>query len=311
LKRKTAFYLKKCKNAIKQSIIHVVLVCLTAKICFTQTSMYFTLSLEKQELIVLCLKNLLFEKAYKMHINSSCKPIPIYAKWLGKISYVEGLRWQSIYEQKLSKHFSHLIVKKFNEEMIYHTILLLEHFPVYTIGLRTRSYPEELKKKLECLGADFYKTNRGGLITFHGPGQLVAYPILYLPEFHSRPFSKWYVNQLEKCLIEVCSNFDVKAYAPGSPLTGVWVNDRKIASIGLRLKNDISTHGIALNCNIDLSWFEHIDPCGLIGKQMTSLSSETETNVTVHDVIEPFLKAFNKYFGREVILKDKAELVAS
>ncbi|KRX28034.1 putative lipoyltransferase 2, mitochondrial [Trichinella nelsoni] len=247
-----------------------------------------------------------------MHVSSSCKKIPIYAKWLGKISYIEGLRWQSIYEQKLSGHFSHLIVKKFNEEdMICHTILLLEHFPVYTIGLRTRSYPEELKKNLECLGADFYKTNRGGLITFHGPGQLVAYPILYLPEFHSRPFSKWYVNQLEKCLIEVCSNFDVKAYAPGSPLTGVWVNDRKIASIGLRLKNNISTHGIALNCNIDLSWFEHIDPCGLVGKQMTSLSSETETDVTVHDVIEPFLKAFNKHFGREVILKNKAELAPS
>ncbi|KAL1238409.1 putative lipoyltransferase 2 [Trichinella spiralis] len=175
--------------------------------------------------------------------------------------------------------------------MICHTILLLEHFPVYTIGLRTRSYPEELKKKLECLGADFYKTNRGGLITFHGPDNwwlILFYIFLNFTRGHS-----------------------ANAYAPGSPLTGVWVNDRKIASIGLRLKNDISTHGIALNCNIDLSWFEHIDPCGLIGKQMTSLSSETETDVTVHDVIEPFLKAFNKYFGREVILKNKAELAAS
>ncbi|KFD52376.1 hypothetical protein M514_06757 [Trichuris suis] len=228
--------------------------------------------------------------------------VPVVAKWLGTIPYDEGLRWQSVCYQKLLTG----LPKEPNDYAASNTVLMLEHFPVYTVGVRGASCPEQTERRLECLGADFYRTDRGGLITFHGPGQLVVYPILHLPDFHSSPFSKWYVHSLEQCLIGTCLQFGVEAYAPGPPLTGVWVNERKVASIGLRLKDGISSHGVALNCDIDLGWFEHIDPCGLVGRKMTSLSQEVHQTVRIQDVIKPFIHSFEKQFRCEIAYQDAA-----
>ena len=107
-------------------------------------------------------------------------------------------------------------------------LILVEHTPVYTIGIRRQGYSEEEERKLKGLGAEFYKTNRGGLITFHGPGQLVAYPIIHLKYF--RMGMRHYIAQLEKTIMKTCSSFGIKSHA--SYETGVWVEDNKIAAIG-------------------------------------------------------------------------------
>ena len=108
------------------------------------------------------------------------------------------------------------------------TLLLCEHNPVYTIGIRTKDYPLDDEERLKRIGAEFYRTDRGGLITFHGPGQLVAYPILNLGNF--KKSIRWYVCQLETCIIKLCKEFGIQGET--SPHTGVWVRDNKIAAIG-------------------------------------------------------------------------------
>lgn len=109
------------------------------------------------------------------------------------------------------------------------TLLLVEHEPVYTIGIRSKKYNEETERKLMETGADFVRTDRGGLITFHGPGQLVAYPVINLKNF--KPSMKWYVCALEKTMIDTCKKFGLTANA--NQETGVWIEDRKVGAIGI------------------------------------------------------------------------------
>lgn len=168
-------------------------------------------------------------------------------------------------------------------------IILTEHCPTYTIGLRQKGYTNEEAKRLRDLGARFHKTNRGGLITFHGPGQLIAYPILNLKHF--QPSIRWYVCHLERTVIELCRRFGLPQ-ARTSPDTGVWIEDRKICAIGIHASRYVTTHGLALNCDTDLSWFEHIVPCGLEGKGVTSLSEELKRSVKIDDSIDEFLQCF-------------------
>jgi len=171
-------------------------------------------------------------------------------------------------------------------------LLLVEHDPVYTVGIRTRGYTSEDEERLKQTGAEFHRTNRGGLITFHGPGQLVAYPIINLKQF--KPSMKWYVCQLEKALIKTLHEFQLQGRTTDQ--TGVWVGDRKIASIGLHGSRYVTTHGISLNCNTDLAWFEHIVPCGLEGVEMTSLSRERQEDLSPGDATQAFLRSFQDIF---------------
>lgn len=141
---------------------------------------------------------------------------------LGRISYGQALQVQQ-------KHVrQHLERRSECESEIPNTLLLCEHQPVYTIGIRQAPYPPEEEARLKGLGAEFFRTNRGGLITFHGPGQLVCYPILNLGCF--KKSVRWYVCELEKTVIALCSKFGIKAAT--SPDTGVWVGDNKICAIG-------------------------------------------------------------------------------
>lgn len=173
-----------------------------------------------------------------------------------------------------------------------HTMLLLQHSPVYTVGLRSKEYTADEEARLRSLGADFVRSNRGGLITFHGPGQLTVYPILHLP--HMSRTLKWYVCALERSVIRACRTLGVETHT--SPYTGVWVSDTsKICAIGIQGRR-VTTHGLALNCNTDLSWFERIVPCGLEGKDVTSLSRELGRLVTVEEVVPTFLEAFKEVF---------------
>lgn len=161
------------------------------------------------------------------------------------------------------------------------TVLLLEHQAVYTAGRRT----EDFERPFD--GTPVVDVDRGGKITWHGPGQLVGYPIVRLPD----PIDVVaYVRSLEQMLIEVCREFDV----PGVQIdgrSGVWVAadergpDRKIAAIGIRVAQGVTMHGFALNCDCDLSAFDRIVPCGISDASVTSLSKETGRTITVLDAL--------------------------
>ncbi|XP_068122687.1 octanoyl-[acyl-carrier-protein]:protein N-octanoyltransferase LIPT2, mitochondrial [Hyperolius riggenbachi] len=183
-------------------------------------------------------------------------------------------------------------------------LLLLEHRPVYTVGIRRAGYPEEEEARLRALGADYQLTDRGGLITFHGPGQLLCYPVLSLRRL--RRSLRSYVCGLEGAAIRLCCSLGV----PGgrSQETGVWVRGRKLCAIGVHCSHHITSHGLALNCNTDLSWFDHIVPCGIAGKGVTSLSRELGRDVTVEEVIPPFLEAFQEEFNCSIDLSDADDL---
>ena len=161
------------------------------------------------------------------------------------------------------------------------TVLLLEHPPVYTAGKRTL----DLERPVD--GTPVIDVDRGGKITWHGPGQLVGYPIVKLPE----PLDVvGHVRRLEEALIQVCGDVDVEATRVEGR-SGVWVlgengaPHRKVAAIGIRVSHGVTMHGFALNCDCDLSWFDRIVPCGLPDAEVTSLSAETGRTVTVLDVL--------------------------
>lgn len=177
-------------------------------------------------------------------------------------------------------------------------LIIVEHEPVYTVGIRQQDYDLQLEKKLINLGAEFKRTNRGGLITFHGPGQLIAYPILNLKYF--QPSVRWYVANLESTVLNLCRE-TYHLNANTSPDTGVWIGNHKICAMGIRCSRYVTTHGLALNCNTDLSWFEHIVPCGLHGKGVTSLSSVLEKEISVKDVLPHFFQHFSKSFACNLV----------
>jgi len=163
------------------------------------------------------------------------------------------------------------------------TCLLLEHRPVYTAGRRT----SELDRPLTDPGIPVIDVDRGGKITWHGPGQLVGYPIVKLPE----PLDVvGHVRRIEEALIGVCADFGVEA-ARVEGRSGVWVlgqdgqQDRKVAAIGIRVSHGVTMHGFALNCDCNLTWFDRIVPCGLPDATVTSLTAETGHPVTVSDVL--------------------------
>ncbi|XP_075707420.1 octanoyl-[acyl-carrier-protein]:protein N-octanoyltransferase LIPT2, mitochondrial [Rhinoderma darwinii] len=178
------------------------------------------------------------------------------------------------------------------------TLLLCEHRAVYTVGIR--QCPGEEEARLRALGADFQRTDRGGLITFHGPGQLLCYPVLDLRRL--RRSLRDYVSGLEGAVIGLCRGLGLEAERAKE--TGVWLRDRKICAIGVHCSRHITYHGLALNCNTDLSWFNHIVPCGIVGKGVTSLSAELGREVTVDDVIPQFLEAFEEEFKCSVEYND-------
>ena len=161
------------------------------------------------------------------------------------------------------------------------TVLLLEHQSVYTAGRRT----EDFERPFD--GTPVVDVDRGGKITWHGPGQLVGYPILALPD----PLDVVsHVRRIEGMLIEVCAEFGVTT-SQVKGRSGVWVTaddrgpDRKIAAIGIRVTQGVTMHGFALNCDNDLAWFDRIVPCGIRDAEVTTLSQETGRRITVSDVL--------------------------
>jgi len=177
-------------------------------------------------------------------------------------------------------------------------LLLLEHFPVYTIGrggdeANLLATPQRLRE----LGAQFLRVDRGGDITFHGPGQLVAYPIVELRD----PLDlRRYVRSLEAAIIETAAGFGVTAHREDG-LIGIWVEGRrKLAAIGVRVKRGVTTHGLALNVNTDLRWFAEMIPCGIADKEVTSLAAELGHPVDMALVEDRLADALATAFGLTV-----------
>ncbi len=170
------------------------------------------------------------------------------------------------------------------------TVLLLEHPPVFTAGKRTDPHEHPLPVG-RAAGVPVIDVDRGGKITFHGPGQLVGYPIVRLPD-HVKVVD--YVRRLEEALIAACAELGVEtARVPGR--SGVWLRagggrpERKIAAIGIRVSRGVAMHGFALNCDVDLGWYDTFVPCGIDDAGVTSLSAELGRHVTV-DVVLPLAR---------------------
>lgn len=195
----------------------------------------------------------------------------------GAVDYGSALAWQAERADQVAQGTMPEIVA------------LLEHPPVYTQG--RRGGREHVLAPLE---APIVDTDRGGDVTFHGPGQLVVWPILRVRE-RGIGIAR-YVRGLEQVAIDTAAQFDVRANrVRGRP--GVWIDNRKLASIGVRVQSGVSRHGLALNCDIDLNWFDSIRACGVEGGIATSLSAETGGRVTVADCIPALEGVFADVFG--------------
>ncbi len=174
--------------------------------------------------------------------------------------------------------------------------LLLEHPAVYTAGKRTA----ELDRPVGDPGAPVIDVDRGGKITWHGPGQLVGYPILKLGE----PIDVIaYVRAIEEALIRACAEFGVRTERVDGR-SGVWFRgsagpDRKVGAIGIRIARGVTMHGFALNCDCDLSWYDRIVPCGIRDATVTTLSAESGRPVTVADAVEVVQRELARVLGHQ------------
>jgi lipoate-protein ligase B len=178
-------------------------------------------------------------------------------------------------------------------------LLFVEHPHTITVGVKGESAEVLAEaRKLREMGVEVHKTNRGGQVTYHGPGQLVGYPILNLRE-RGRDLHR-YLRDLEQWLVKLCRSYDVDAHAD-SPHTGVWVEDRKIASIGIAARQWVSYHGVALNVTTDLDYFNLIVPCGQPECRMTSLLEETGRERTIQNVAGDAARFFAEHFEMELI----------
>lgn len=177
------------------------------------------------------------------------------------------------------------------------TLIFLQHYPVYTLG--KSGDIKNLKIPIEETGAEYFETNRGGDITFHGPGQLTGYPIFNLKEFDMGV--KEYVYTLEQCVIDCIASYGIKCKRI-EDASGVWISaqtkiPRKICAIGIKVSKGITMHGFALNINTNLSYFENIIPCGLEDKGVTSLKKELGKEMDFVEVCDRLLGYFKKHFS--------------
>jgi lipoyl(octanoyl) transferase len=219
---------------------------------------------------------------------------------LGRISYAEGLAVQQ------------RVVAARKAGAIGDALLLMEHPPVLTLGRNSgranvRASDEELARR----GVELYDTNRGGDVTYHGPGQLVGYPIFDLRGDlpgkkgpHLGPVD--FVRLIEEVLIRSCAEFGVMAQRVPKR-TGVWtiaggsVQEKKIAAIGVHVSQGVTSHGFALNVTTDLRDFQWIVPCGIADREVTSLEAEADRAPTMNEAINATAKSFGKVFGRQIL----------
>lgn len=217
--------------------------------------------------------------------------------------------WQ--YQEELFKDIVDLKIKNRREETNFETpnhFLFVEHPHVYTLG-KSGDLANMLlsEKQLEAKGATFYKINRGGDITYHGPGQIVGYPILDLENFFTDIHK--YLRLLEEAIILTLADYGLLSTRSEGE-TGVWLGAgtpfaRKICAMGVRASRWVTMHGFALNVNVDLGYFDNIIPCGIRGKAVTSLNVELGVKkVDESEVKEKILRHFSSLFEAEFVNSD-------
>lgn len=173
------------------------------------------------------------------------------------------------------------------------TVLLVEHEPVYTFGKNAnedhllQNYPDDVK---------VYHIERGGDITFHGPGQLVGYPIIDLHNY--KKSVSWYMRTLESLIMDTLQEYEISS-SRKEGLAGVWVNDKKIAALGVRMSRWVTMHGFALNVNTDLHYYNGIIPCGIFEYGITSMENELGTELPMDEVKNVLMKHFRLTFQEE------------
>jgi len=188
-------------------------------------------------------------------------------------------------------------------------LLVLEHPHSYTFGRagnadNLRLTPEQLEER----DAKVYWVDRGGDITYHGPGQLVGYPIVDLHNWSEGP--RWFVRALESALIEAIGSFGIQAeVSEGRP--GVWVGNEKLAAIGLHISQGVTTHGFALNVDTDLSYFDHIVSCGLHDASVSSIARMTGQPVSVSEAADAVIAALTKHLDLDVRIGSVEEMMAA
>jgi len=223
---------------------------------------------------------------------------------LGRKDYKDT--WE--YQESLFKDILDLKIRNRREELVLQTpnyFLFVEHPHVYTLG-KSGDFNNLLlsEKELEGKGATFYKINRGGDITYHGPGQIVGYPILDLENFFTDIHK--YLRFLEEVFIRVLADYGLTATRSEGE-TGVWLGvgtpfARKICALGVRASRWVTMHGFALNVNADLGYFDNIIPCGIRGKSVTSLNVELGLEeVDVEEVKEKIKKHFTELFESQFV----------
>jgi lipoate-protein ligase B len=188
---------------------------------------------------------------------------------------------------------------------IPNVLLLLEHPHVYTLGRRGQSADILVDEdRLEELGVQVHHIDRGGEVTYHGPGQLVGYPIIDLRASGLGPLK--YVRSLEEVIVSTLAEFRIAATSDEKP-TGVWVDDAKIAAIGVRVSKGTTMHGFALNVNPDMSYFDHIVPCGMPDATVTSMA-EQGVDVDMADVVEILSDRFARVLDFSVVRTELDEI---
>ncbi|HEY3746485.1 MAG TPA: lipoyl(octanoyl) transferase LipB [Gemmatimonadaceae bacterium] len=215
---------------------------------------------------------------------------------LGRVAYEEALELQR-----------HIARDRITGALPQDVLLLVEHPPVVTLGRASKgkhliASPEFLRSK----GVELFEVERGGDVTFHGPGQLVGYPIVDLKRH--RLDLHWYLRKIEESLINTLADYDIIAERNPS-FTGVWTKGKKIASIGVHARDWVTWHGFALNVTTDLSYFDLMVPCGIDGVVMTSIARELGTeDVSMQDVIERVSASFAAAFDLTPVVTSRAAL---
>jgi lipoic acid synthetase len=206
-------------------------------------------------------------------------PSRVRVRWLGQVPYREADDLQRA-----------LLARAVDDYL-----LLLEHPHVYTLGTNAHAL-EHVLVPPATVGAELVRVDRGGDVTYHGPGQLVGYPIVTLPAWRDgRSDVVAYVRRLEDVLIDVLGDLGVDAHRAGR-YTGVWVGEEKIAAIGVKVARGRTRHGFALNVDPDLSMFDHIVPCGIPDKGVTSLAQTTSTTPDMKRVVDAVTARFTEHF---------------
>ena len=214
---------------------------------------------------------------------------PLRVRRLGRIAYAEGVERQKA------------LVQRRQAGEIDDTLLFVEHPPVITLGVKTRGNLSNVRAAgddLAARGVEIHESGRGGDVTFHGPGQLVGYPIVDLKP--DRQDVHRYVRDLEEVLIRTAGDFGIEA-GRIKGYSGAWVGDRKLAAIGVRISRWVTSHGFALNVTTDLSGFDLIVPCGITDRGVTSLSALLGRDVAMADVERSVIAHFAAVFDREPV----------